>query len=199
MTGCGRHRGTLDGVSFIFGGVRGREDPELAAGNRRSANHYARDIGDERALAGDRPTIRRGNHWAWLAVAVVALAVLAFTSSRGADEVPLTANCSTPAIGVSSSQVVRGQTMYVRLTGPDDTDFVLTVDGTPVRGDAGSTVDYTETPAGPALRLAQCLSPDLALAVPAGDGAHELALQRLAADGSTTQVAAVTIQVSGTG
>ena len=186
-------------MSFIFGGVRGREDPELAAGNRRSANHYARDIGDERALAGDRPTIRRGNHWAWLAVAVVALAVLAFTSSRGADEVPLTANCSTPAIRVSSSQVVRGQTMYVRLTGPDDTDFVLTVDGTPVRGDAGSTVDYTETPAGPALRLAQCLSPDLALAVPAGDGAHELALQRLAADGSTIQVAAVTIQVSGTG
>ena len=184
-------------MSFIFGGVRGREDPELAAGNRRSAQHYARDIGDERVLAGDRATIRRGNHWAWLAVAVVVLAVLAFTSSRGADEVPLTANCSTPAIGVSSSQVTRGQTMYVRVTGPDDTDLVLTVDGEPVRGDAGSTVDYTETPAGPALRLTQCLSPDLALAAPAGDGPHAIALLALAADGTTAQVAAITIQVTG--
>ncbi|SDP68199.1 hypothetical protein SAMN05660199_04594 [Klenkia soli] len=183
-------------MSFIFGGVRGREDPELAAGNRRSAQHYARDIGDERSLAGDRPTIRRGNHWAWLAVAVVVLAVLAFTSSRGPDEVPLTANCSTPAIGVSSSQVTRGQTMYVRLTGPDDTDFVVTVDGEPVRGDAGSTVSYTETPAGPSLQLAQCLSPGLAIAAPAGDGPHEIAMLSLAADGSTRQVAAVTIQVS---
>ncbi len=185
-------------MSFIFGGVRGREDPELAAGNRRSAQRYARDIGDERALAGDRPAIRRGNHWAWLAVAVVVLAVLAFTSSRGADQVPLTADCDSPAIGVSSSQVVRGQTMYVRLTGPDETDYVLTVDGEPVRGDAGSTVSYTETPAGPAIRLVQCLSPDLALAVPAGDGPHEFALLRLAADGSTTEVATTTVRVSGT-
>jgi hypothetical protein len=185
-------------VSFIFGGVRGREDPELAAGNRRSAMHYARDVNDERVLADDRPTIRRGNHWAWLAVAVVVLAVLGFAGARGEDEVPLTASCDAPAIGVSSSELTAGQTFYYRLTGADGTAYVVTVDGEPVRGDAGSTVSYTETDAGPSLELAQCLSPSLALAAPAGDGPHDLALLELAADGTTTTVARVTVQVSGT-
>ncbi|MEI4270406.1 hypothetical protein TEK04_01600 [Klenkia sp. LSe6-5] len=185
-------------MSFIFGGVRGREDPELAAGNRRTRAHFARDVGDERALADDRPTIRRGNHWVWLAVAVVVLAVLGFTSSRGADEVPLAANCTTPAIGVSSSQVTAGTTMHVRLAGPDGTPYVVTVDGEPVRGDAGSTVEYVQTPAGPALQLTQCLSPGLALAAPAGDGAHEVAVLAVSPDGTARQVATTTIQVSGT-
>jgi hypothetical protein len=185
-------------VSFIFGGVRGREDPELTAGNRRSAVHLARDIGDERALAGERPTIRRGNHWVWLAVAVVVLAVLGFTSSRGADEVPLAADCTTPAIGVSSSSVTAGQTMYLRIAGPDGTPYVVTLDGQPVRGSAGSTVRYTETPAGPAFELTQCLSPSLALAAPAGDGPHEVAVLAVADDGTSRQVAATTLQVTGT-
>lgn len=185
-------------MSFIFGGVRGREDPELAAGNRRSAVHFARDINDERALADDRPTIRRGNHWVWLAVAIVIMGVLGFTGARGADEVPLTADCATPAIGVSSSQVTAGSTLFYRLTGPDDVAYVVAVDGAPVRGDAGSTVSYTQTPAGPALALAQCLSPALAIAAPAGDGPHEIAMRRLTADGTTTVVATVTVQVSGT-
>ncbi|MCO7220352.1 hypothetical protein [Klenkia sp. PcliD-1-E] len=185
-------------MSFIFGGVRGREDPELAAGNRRTAQHFARDIGDERALAGDATPIRRGNHWTWLTVAVVVLAVLGFTSSRGADEVPLAADCSSPAIGVSSSQVTAGQTMYVRITGPDDVPYVVTVDGEPVRGDAGSTVSYTQTPAGPALELTQCLSPGLAIAAPAGDGPHEVAVLAVSGDGTTRQVATTTLQVSGT-
>ncbi len=186
-------------MSFIFGGVRGREDPELAAGNRRSAMHYARDVNDERVLADDRPSIRRGNHWVWLAVAVVVLGVLGFAGSRGADAVPLTADCDTPAIGVASSQVTAGQVLRYRLTGPDDVGYVVTLDGEPVRGDAGSTVSYTETPAGPALELQQCLSPDLAIAAPAGDGPHEIALLRLSDDGTTAQVAAITVQVSGTG
>lgn len=185
-------------MSFIFGGVRGREDPELAAGNRRSAVHYARDVNDERVLADERPTIRRGNHWVWLAVAAVVMGVLGFAGSRGADAVPLTADCDTPAIGVSSSQVTAGQALRYRLTGPDDIDYVVTLDGEPVRGDAGSTVSYTETPAGPALQLQQCLSPELAIAAPAGDGPHEIAMLRLGADGSTTAVATTTVQVSGT-
>jgi hypothetical protein len=185
-------------VSFIFGGVRGRADPELAAGNRRTRMHYARDVNDERALADDTPTIRRSRNWTWLAVAVVVMAVLGFAGSRGAEDVPLTADCSTPAIGVASSQVTAGQPLRYRLTGPDDVDYVVTLDGAPVRGDAGSTVSYTQTAAGPALQLQQCLSPTLLLAAPAGDGPHELELLRLAVDGSTTQVAATTVTVSGT-
>jgi hypothetical protein len=190
-------KGTLGGVSFIFGGGRGREDPELTAADRRARLHYARDVNDERALADDRPSIRRGRNWTWLAVTVVALAVLRFTGTRGADEVPITADCSTPAIAVSSSEVSAGQALRFRLTGPDDGDYVVTLDGVPVR-DPGGTVAYTDTAAGPALRLQQCLSPTLLLAAPAGEGPHELALLRLAGDGSTTQAAAVTVTVHGT-
>jgi hypothetical protein len=185
-------------VSFIFGGARGREDPELAAGNRRSRLHYARDVNDQRALADDQPAIRRGRNWTWLAVAAVVMAVLGFAGSRGAEDVPITADCATPAIAVASSSVTAGQPLRFRLTGPDDVDFVVTMDGTPVRGDAGSTVTYTETAAGPALQLQQCLSPTLVLAAPAGDGPHQLAMVRLAEDGGTTQAAAVTVTVSGT-
>ena len=186
-------------MSFIFGGVRGREDPELAAGNRRTRLHYARDINDERTLADDRSPIRKGRHWGWLAAAVLALVVLAVTRGGGGDDdVPLTASCSTPAIAVESSVVTAGDPLRFRLTGPDDASYVVAVDGTPVRGDAGSTVSYTETPAGPALRLQQCLSPTLVVAAPAGDGAHELALLQVAADGTTRQVADTTVTVEGT-
>jgi hypothetical protein len=185
-------------VSFIFGGVRGREDPELTAGNRRTRLHYARDVNDERALADDRPTIRRSRNWTWLAVTVVVLAVLGFAGSRSGDEVPITADCSTPAIAVASSQVVAGQALRYRLTGADDTDYVVTLDGAPVRGNAGSTVAYTTTAAGPALRLQQCVSPTLVVAAPAGDGPHDLALLAVAEDGTTSVVAETTVTVSGT-
>lgn len=185
-------------VSFIFGGVRGREDPELAAGNRRTRLHYARDVNDERALADDRPPPQRSRHWTWLLVVVVVMAVLAVAGGRGAEDVPLAADCRTPAIGVESSAVTAGQALRYRLTGPDDASYVVTLDGEPVRGDAGSTVAYTESPAGPQLALRQCLSPTLLLAAPAGDGPHRLAMLRVDADGSTRAVAEVTITVSGT-
>ncbi|SDY25091.1 hypothetical protein SAMN05661080_02834 [Modestobacter sp. DSM 44400] len=185
-------------MSFIFGGVRGREDPELKAGNRRTQLHYARDINDERVLADDRPPIRRGRHWTWLALAAVALAVLAFAGSRGTEDVPLTADCDTPAIGVATSAVTAGQALRFRLTGPDGVPYVVTLDGVPVRGDAGSTVAYTESPAGPQLELQQCLSPTLLLAAPAGDGPHQLAMLAVADDGTTSPVAEVTVTVSGT-
>jgi len=186
-------------VSFLFGGVRGREDPELRTGNRRTAVHYARDVNDERTLAGgDRPPIRRGRHWMWLGVAVLVLAVLGFTQGRGGSEVPLTADCSSAAVAVEHSVVDAGDPLRYRITGPDAPSYVVTLDGAPVRGDAGSTVAYTDTPAGPALRLQQCLSPTLLVAAPAGDGPHRLAVLALAADGSTREVADTTLTVEGT-
>ena len=36
------------------------------------------------------------------------------------------------SIAVASSQVTAGQTLRFRLTGPDDTDYVVTLDGVPV-------------------------------------------------------------------
>ena len=178
-----------------FRGARGRGDAERAAATRSTRMHYARDVNDERALADDRPTIRRSRNWTWLAVAIVALSVLAFASSRGAEDVPLTADCDDPQIAVQTSVVGAGQPLRLRLTGPDATDLVVTLDGEPVRADGAS---YTQTDAGPALRLQGCLSPTLLLAAPAGDGPHELAVLQPAADGTTTQVAAVTVTVTGT-
>lgn len=185
-------------MSFLFGGVRRREDPELEAANRRFREHIARDINDQRTLAAaGEQAIRRGHHWLWLAAAVVVGLVLALVH-RGGTDVPLTADCTHPAIAVGEPQVNAGSSLHYRLTGPDHTQFVVTVDGAPVRGDAGSLVQYTQTPAGPALELPQCLSPTLVIAAPAGDGPHELGLLRLADDGSATQVRAVTFTVVGT-
>ncbi|MGY1856402.1 hypothetical protein [Modestobacter sp. SYSU DS0290] len=183
-------------MSFIFGGVRGHEDPELAAGNRRSRLHYARDVNDERTLADDRPPVRRNRGWVWLAVTAVVLAVLGLAGTGGAEDVPLPADCDTPAIGVASSVVAPGAVLRYRLTGPDGAWYVATLDGAPVQGDAGSTVSYTQTGAGPALELRQCLSPTLAIAAPAGEGPHELALLRVGADGTAEQVASVLVTVS---
>jgi len=185
-------------VSFLFGRVRGREDPELTAGNRRTRLHYARDVNDERALADDRPAVHRSRHWTWLAVAVAVMAVLAVAGGRGAEDVPLTADCRTAAIGVETSAVTAGEPLRFRLTGPDDAPYVVTLDGEPVRGNAGSTVSYTASPAGPQLELRQCLSPTLTLATPAGDGPHRLAMLRVGPDGTARTVAEVVVTVRGT-
>src|SRR4051794_28898119 len=148
-------------MSFIFGGVRGRSDPELEAANRRHRLRMARDINDTRTLADpDRTPTRRGRHWLLLAIATAVLGVLALVAG-GQDDVPITTDCKTPAIAVASSRVTAGTGLQYRLTGPDHTRYVVVLDGDPVRGDAGSAVSYTQTPAGPALELEQCLSPTL--------------------------------------
>ena len=183
-------------MSFVFGGGRGREDPELAAGNRRTRLHYARDVNDERALADDRPTVHRSRHWTWLVVVAGALAVLAVAGGRGAQDVPLTADCDTAAIGVQTSAVTAGEPLRFRLTGPDDAPYVVTLDGEQVRRYAGGTGTGSAT--GPQLELRQCLSPTLAIATPAGDGPHRLAMLRVEPDGSTRPVAEVVVTVSGT-
>jgi hypothetical protein len=185
-------------MSFIFGGVRGRTDPELEAANRRHRLRMARDINDVRTLNDPdvgAPRRKRGRHWLLLAIVAAVLGVLGFVGGRGED-VPITASCATPDIAVASSQVEAGQPLQYRLTGPDDVRYVVTVDGGPVQGDAGGTLSYTQTSAGPALELEQCVSPTLVVAAPAGDGPHELALLQLADDGSAQQVAALTLTVS---
>jgi hypothetical protein len=177
--------------------VRADRDRELKDAMRRSRLHLARDINDQRTLAaaGELP-IRRGNHWMLLAVVVVVAAVLALTAGREKD-VALTADCTHPALAVASGEVTAGQALRYRLTGADDKKYVVTLDGEPVQGDAGSTVTYTSTPAGPALELQQCLSPTLLLAAPAGNGPHDLALLEVADDGAATQVATVIVTVTG--
>jgi hypothetical protein len=187
-------------MSFIFGGVRGRSDPELEAANRRHRQRLARDINDTRTLndpdGGGGPA-RRGRHWIVLGAAAAVLGGLAIAAG-GEQDVPITADCGTPGIAVGSSQVAAGSALQYRLTGPDGVRYVVTLDGDPVRGDAGSTVSYTDTDAGPALELQQCLSPTLVIAAPAGNGPHELAVLEVADDGTAREVQSVTVTVTGT-
>lgn len=187
-------------MSFIFGGVRGRENPGLAEANRRSRLHLARDINDERTLADDaepRP-LRRSRGWIWLAGTVAGLGVLAVIGPRGGEDVAITTSCTTPGIAVAASQVHAGNPLQYKVTGPDAADYVVTLDRTPVRGDAGSLISYTQTDAGPAFRLQQCLSPTLTIAAPAGNGPHQLALLTTGADGAVREVASTTVTVTGT-
>jgi hypothetical protein len=186
-------------MSFIFGGVRGRENPGLKEDNRRSRLHLARDINDERTLARDaEPQIRRGRGWLWLAAATGGLALLAVVGPRGGDDVAITTSCTTPDIALGASSVAAGNPLAFKVTGPDRTDYVVTLDRNPVQGDAGSLVSYTQTPAGPAFQLQQCLSPTLRIAAPAGDGPHRLALLETGSDGAVHEVAAATVTVTGT-
>src|SRR4051794_36904644 len=121
-------------MSFIFGGVRGRSDPELEAANRRQRLRLARDINDVRTLndpdGGVRPA-RRGRHWILLGIAAAVLGGLALVSG-GEHDVPITTDCATPDIAVGSSQVVAGDALQYRLTGPDGVRYVVTLDGEPV-------------------------------------------------------------------
>ena len=185
-------------MSAFFGGVRGRENPGLKEANRRSQLHLARDINDERTLAaGAEAPIRRGRHWIWFTGAALALSVFAVIGGHGTD-IPVTPSCSTPAIAVGTARVVAGDALSYRVTGPDGPRYVVTLDGQPVRGDAGSLVSYTQTDAGPAFTLQQCLSPTLRIAAPAGNGPHRLAVLRLGPDGGARQVADTSVTVTGT-
>jgi hypothetical protein len=186
-------------MSSFFGGVRDPGKSGLSEDNRRSRLHLARDINDEHALATDgEPRIQRSRTWWWMAIAVAVLALLAYLGPHGSSDVTIATSCTTPGIAAASGDVVAGNPVDVLVTGPDGTDYVLTVDGQPVQGTAGSLLSYTATAAGPAFRLQQCVSPTLQVVAPAGNGPHRVALLRLAADGTATQVAATTVTVTGT-
>lgn len=186
-------------MSF-FGTGRGRVDAELEAGNRRSRLHFAKDINDLRtvAAAGERPPVRRRRmHWTLLLIAAAVLLFLGFVGNFGSREaVSLDPDCEHPTIGVESSEVASGTPLRYRLAGPNGADYIVTLDGEPVRGDGGSAVSYEQTPAGPALQLQLCLSPTLVIAAPAPPGPHELAMRRLESSGQTTELTSVTITVT---
>lgn len=186
-------------MSF-FGTGRGRTDAELEAGNRRSRLHFAKDINDVRTVAtsGERPARRRRRApWTLLLIAAAVLLFMGFAGGIGAgQEVDLDPDCESPAIAVNSAEPSPGTPLRYRLAGPDEIDYLVTLDGEPVRGDGGSAVEYEQTPAGPVLRLQLCLSPTLVIATPARPGPHVLAMLRLEPNGDTTQLTSITLTVT---
>jgi hypothetical protein len=187
-------------VSFLFGGVRGHEDPDLAAANRRSRLRLARDINDEATLArdGEVPIRRGGRQWWWLALFAVALVVVGFVSGhRGGAEIALAPDCAHPAAVVAPSPVAPGQPLSYRIAGPAQGGYVVSLDGAPVQGKAvsGASVGYLDTAAGPALLVPRCVSPTMTVPAPTATGSHTLLVQRVL-DGRATPVATVGFTVS---
>lgn len=171
-------------MSFLFTGRAGRQDRELAESNRRYREHIARDINDERVLAGRAEVAGHRPRSSWLLLAVVAAFILLATFVRGGSEVlPVTRSCTEPAVVVESTSVDAGATFYARSTGPGDASYILTVAGEPVQGQADRQTTFEATPAGPAYQLTDCVSPTFLLAAPALPGDFELTLVRYDAVG----------------
>lgn len=183
-------------MSFLFSG-RGREDRELTEANRRYREHIARDINDQRTLAG-RGAVgghRRRSGWLLLA-AVTAFILLAALVRGGSESLTIPRSCTEPALAVESRTVDAGTNFFLRSTGPQDTSYVISVAGEPVRGQADRGTTFEETPAGPAYTLTDCVSPIFLIPSPREPGPFQVALIRYDAAGPLT-VATVDMTVVG--
>lgn len=183
-------------MSFLFGGARGHHDPELAAANRRQREHFARDINDQRTLAGggELPGHRRRSPWLLLA-AVAGFFILAALVRGGAEPLPIERSCTQAGLVLESTQVRAGENLRVRSTGPQDELYILTVAGEPVQGQPDQRVPFTSTPDGPAYSLIDCVSPSFLIQSPVQAGDYEVALIQYGAAGADP-VASATLTVT---
>jgi hypothetical protein len=165
-------------VSFLFGGRQPRQDPEMAAAQRRQRAAFAADIGDEkgRAFAHELP-IRRGRWTAILGLVLLVLAAVAVVPLlRGGPGGLVRADCVQPDIGASAGLIQPGSRASWQAAGPADTDYVVTLDAGAVRGTAAAvTPDTGRILAGP-LRLTDCRSAQTLFDAPTGSGHHDLRL-----------------------
>jgi hypothetical protein len=132
-------------VSSLFSGGRridGR-DPEFAEGTRRRERAFARDIGDEQALArDDQPRYRRPR--LWLLVAILAVLVIGgYRAVRHTSGPQITKSCSTPALALASPAVSHGDSVEWSGTGPTGGRYVLVLDGTPTQVDSDNRVSVS--------------------------------------------------------
>lgn len=185
-------------MSFLFGGGRGYSDPELEAANRRQRTHLARDINDERTLAAGGVLAGHGRRSPWVMLAVVAtfFVLAALVSGRGVDPVAIERSCTTPALAVLSTQITAGDTLRVRSTGPQDEQYILTIDDEPLQGQPDQQVPIVSTPAGPAYSLIDCVSPSFLIQAPVQTGEYTLGLLRYGITGAS-MAATVTLTVTG--
>jgi len=184
-------------MSFLFGSGRGHRDMELADANRRQREHFARDINDERTLAagGELGGHRRRSPWLLLVAVAAFFLLAAFVRGGGADPVAIERSCTQPSLAVETTQILAGENLRVRSTGPQDEQYIFTIDGEPVQGQPDQQVTFTSTPEGPAYTLIDCVSPSFLVPSPVQVGKHELALVAYGAAGART-VATVTLTVT---
>jgi len=130
-------------VSSPFGGSRRADgrDPELAEASRRRERAFARDIGDEQALArDDQPRYRRPRMWLFVLLVVIALVggYRAVKHSGGGPQI--TKSCTTPALALAHASVHRGDSVEWSGTGPAAGTYILVFDGTPTQVDSNGNV-----------------------------------------------------------
>jgi hypothetical protein len=129
-------------VSSLFGSGRRADgrDPELAEATRRRERAFARDIGDEAALArDDQPRYRRPKLWLLILLLVVAI-VGGIRATRHPSGPEIAKSCTTPALAFSATSVQHGDSVEWTGTGPSAGRYVLVLDGTPTSVDAKNRV-----------------------------------------------------------
>jgi hypothetical protein len=187
-------------VTFLFRAGPGRRDPELAAAARRRREAFARDIGDEHALARAReePVTRRRRRWT--PVIFVALVLFATVGAipllrAGSAGGIVRQQCERPVIGVSVGPVQPGHQAAWQAAGPAEGPYVLTLDADEITVNPGGTVTVRSGRllAGP-LDLTGCRSRQTLFDAPSERGDHLLTLFRRTPSGYA-RVARATLKV----
>jgi hypothetical protein len=170
-------------VSFLIG-RRPREDRELAEAARRREEAFARDIGDEQALARSRfqpsGSYRPRRRWTPLIfVVLVAFALIGAIPLLRAGSAGglLRPQCDHPALGLSAGSAVRGHDAAFQAAGPAQESYVVALDADRVSVSAAGAV--TASPgrvlAGP-FSMPGCRSAQTLFPAPAAAGDHLVTL-----------------------
>jgi hypothetical protein len=173
---------------------RGKEEAA-----RRQRARFARDVGDEHALAwAHEPPHRRsrftiGVMAVFLAFAIIGAVPLFLHHGDGQLVQP---NCDTPALDAGPARIRPGTTFAWQAAGPEQGPYVVTLDAAAVTGAAGGpvTVDNGRVLSGPTA-LFGCRSAQTLAQAPDGTGSHEVALFRRSGT-AWTRVAVAEFEVS---
>lgn len=164
-------------VSFLFGGGRGRANPEMAEGRRQADLRFARDIGDEATLNrnGARAPIRRRVRMWPMAIVAAVMVLGALGLLPHVHSFELTRSCTTPAVALERYDVAPGLEMEWKGTGPNSGDYVLVAGG----GTVTAQGDTVRVAGGSALsevfQMTNCLT-DQTLAAPRSAGTYDVRL-----------------------
>ena len=183
-------------MSFIFGGGRGRVNPEMAEGRRRAEIRFARDIGDQATLnrVGDPQPRRKVRLWpAGIVVVAMVLGGLGFLPNVHRFE--LTRSCTTPALALERNDVPPGSGMEWKGTGPATGDYVLVADGGQVTGQGDTVRVDGGTVLSPVFQMTDCTT-DQTMSAPRSTGTHNLRLMHRTGLDQFTEVTSIGLTVN---